>query len=79
VFVPVSLFRDSGLGSSLLAQSTYVATIASHSSFQTTATDKNNGDLRVPPTPKEVFEGVPFNCQICGHMLSRIKNRIDWR
>jgi hypothetical protein len=79
VFIPVSLFHDSGLGSSLPARSTYAATTASHSSFQTTAADKNNGDLRVPPTPKEVSEGVPFSCQICGHVLSRIEHRIHWR
>lgn len=68
-FVAVSEFHDSGLGSSL----------ASHSSFQTTADDKANGSLRVPPTPKQVSEGEPFNCPICGQFLTNIQNRVDWR
>jgi hypothetical protein len=79
VFVPVSLFQDSGLSSSPPAQSTHAATTASYSSFQSTAVDKDNEGLRVPPTPKWIFEGVPFGCQICGHILRRIKNRTDWR
>jgi len=79
IFVPVSLFHDSGLGSSLPTQSSYAATVASHSSFMSDLADNENGDLRVPPTPKEVFKNVPFTCQICGHVLSRIKNRIDWK
>ncbi|KAG4432689.1 hypothetical protein IFR05_011838 [Cadophora sp. M221] len=78
-FVAVSEFQDSGLGSSLPARSTYAATVASHSSFQTTADEKDSGSLRVPPTPKEVSDGEPFNCQICGQFLSNIRNRVDWR
>ncbi|KAL2071260.1 hypothetical protein VTL71DRAFT_12495 [Oculimacula yallundae] len=78
-FVAVSEFKDSGVGSSLPAHSTYAATVASHSSFQTTADEKNRGNLRVPPTPKEVSEGEPFQCQICGQFLRNIKNRVDWR
>ena len=78
-FVAVSEFQDSGLGSSLPARSSYAATVASHSSFQTTADDKNGGSLRVPPTPKQVSEGEPFSCQICGQFLTTIRNRVDWR
>jgi hypothetical protein len=78
-FFPVSLFHDSGLGSSLPTQSSYAASVASHSSFMSDLVENENGGLRVPSTPKEVFEKVPFTCQICGHVLSRIKNRIDWK
>jgi hypothetical protein len=76
LFIPVSMFHDSGLGTSALAESAYAQ---SHSSFRTTATESQVGTYRVPPTPKEVFESVPFNCEICGHMLKNIKNRVDWK
>lgn len=79
IFVPVSMFHDSGQGSSLPAQSSYAATVASHSSFVSSLADREYGGLRVPSTPKEVFEKVPFTCQVCGHVLSRIKNRVDWK
>jgi hypothetical protein len=79
VFKPVSLFHDSGMGTTIPANSSYAATVASHSSFVSSLADKDSGSLRVPPTPKEVSQGIPFACEICGHILSRIKNRIDWR
>jgi hypothetical protein len=79
IFVPVSMFHDSGLGSSLPAQSSYAATVAFHSSFVSSITDTENGGLRVPSTPKEVFEKVPFTCQVCDHVLNQIKNRVDWK
>jgi hypothetical protein len=79
VFVPVSMFHDSGLGSSMPAQSAYAATAASHSSFKTTMTESQSGSYRVPPTPKEVYAGESFTCEICGHFLSKIRNRIDWK
>lgn len=78
-FIPVSLFQDSGLGSSLPAQTSYAATAASHSSFVSSNAEGESGHLRVPPTPKGVFEGIPFVCEICSHELSEIKNRVDWK
>lgn len=78
-FIPVSLFQDSGLGSSLPAQTSYAATAASHSSFVSSNGEAEPGRLQVPPTPKGVFEGTPFICEICGHELSEIKNRVDWK
>lgn len=79
IFRPVSLFRDSAMGSSMPAQSSYAATIVSHSSFVSSLGDAENGRLRVPKTPREVSQGVPFDCEICGHTLSKIQNRIDWK
>ncbi|KAL3418590.1 hypothetical protein PVAG01_10306 [Phlyctema vagabunda] len=79
MFTSTSVFHDSGIGSSAPARSTYAATVVSHSSFKSTTADKENSDLRVRSTPKEVFEGIPFICQICGSTLSKIKNRVDWR
>jgi hypothetical protein len=79
VFVPVSLFQDSGLGCSVPAQTSYAATSASHTSFVSSQADEEAGRLRVPPTPKAVFKGIPFSCETCGQTLSQIKNRIDWK
>jgi hypothetical protein len=79
IFIPVSLFHDSGLGSSIPGQSAYAPTSVSHSSFRTTATESQAGSYKVPPTPKEVAAGDPFICEICGHFLKNIKNRVDWK
>lgn len=79
VFVPVSMFHDSGIGTSIRANSSYAATVASHSSFVSSLAENDCGSLRVPPTPKEVAQGIPFTCDICGHVLSRITNRVDWK
>jgi hypothetical protein len=69
IFVPVPMFHDSGLGSSLPAQSNCAISVASHLSFVSSVADKTNGGLRIPSTPKEVFERVPFACQVCGRVL----------
>jgi hypothetical protein len=79
VFVPVSLFQDSGLGTSLPAHTSYAATSASHTSFVSSQADEESRGLRVPPTPKAVSKGIPFSCEICGQTLGQIKNRIDWK
>lgn len=79
LFIPASMFQDSGLGTSVPAQSNYAVTVASHSSFVSSLGDKEKGRLQVPATPKEVFDGIPFTCEICGHILHQIKNRIDWK
>jgi hypothetical protein len=39
IFMPVSMFHDSGLGTSISAQSTYALTAVSLSSFRTSATE----------------------------------------
>lgn len=79
IFVPRSFFHDSGLGPSVPGQSTYAASVASHTSFISSLADINKGSLRVPPTPKEVELRKPFQCDICGYMLSNIKTRVDWK
>lgn len=77
--IPVSKFHDSGLGISLPAHSRYANTVASHSSFQSSVGGEKIGTSRVPPTPKEVFDGLPFTCNICWRILTEIKNRVDWK
>jgi hypothetical protein len=79
VFRPISEFHDSGLGSSKPARSRVSASLASHTSFQSSVSEKNKGRLRVPPTPAEVSSGKPFTCFICGQILMMIKNRIEWK
>lgn len=79
IFMPVSMFHDSGLGSSFPAVSAYAPTAVSHSSFRTSATESQVGSYRVPPTPKEVFDGKPFTCEICCRVLKKIKNHVDWK
>lgn len=79
VFNPVSLFRDSGLGTTVVASSKYAMSTASHTSFVSSLADVNKGSLRVPDEPAEVALGKPFTCAICGHKLYNIKTRIDWK
>jgi hypothetical protein len=76
IFQPTSIFHDSGLGSTIPANSCYAA---SASSFISKAGDADGGYFRVPPMPKEVFDGKPFECFICRHIIHHIKNRVDWK
>lgn len=78
-FRPISLFHDSGLGTSVPSRSQYAASNASHTSFLSTDTDVVKGRLRVPSTPMEVSEGIAFTCFICTQRLSGIRNRVDWK
>ncbi|MCJ1379558.1 hypothetical protein MMC17_002659 [Xylographa soralifera] len=79
IFKPLSLFHDSGLGSSVPTLPRYAVSAASHTSFISSVADDSAFALRVPPTPGEVDSGDPFKCEICGHLLSNIKNRVDWK
>ena len=76
LFYPYTTFRDSGIGTSVPAQTLYAQ---SHTSFQSNNTEGEQASLRVPATPAEVGEGKAFECFLCGHMLSKIKSRIDWK
>lgn len=75
----ISKFHDSGLGTSIPGQSHFAASVASHTSFLSSQADVENGTLRVPPTPKEVAEELPFECFICAKTLTSIRNRVDWK
>ncbi len=68
-----SIFHDSGLGTSIPAKSQYAASFASPLSQET------GGSAKVPPTPKEVFAGEPFRCQLCQNTLLAVKSRADWK
>lgn len=77
-FVPTE-FHDSGLGSSVTFGPHITRSVASQTSFLSSHSDCGTGRLRVPPTPGEVLEGVPFTCLICGHELKSITNRTEWK
>lgn len=77
-FIPTSVFHDSGFGS-MPAGSNLAPTIASHSSFKTDGSQGGKRSFRVPEAPPNAYEGVPFPCSICGHLLKNIKNRYDWK
>ena len=77
-FIPTSIFHDSGFGS-MPAGSNVAPTIASHSSFKTDGSQGGKRSFRVPEAPVDAYEGVPFPCSICGHVLKNIKNRYDWK
>ena len=75
VFHPYSTFHDSGIGTSVPAQTQYAP---SHTSFLSSiAGDKES--VRVPPLPAESGAGKPFRCFICGLLLSNISCRVDWK
>ena len=76
VFRPHSAFHDSGIGTSIPAQTQYTP---SHTSFQSSNTEGEHESLRVPATPAEVHDGIPFQCSICKSMVTNIKTRVDWK
>ena len=76
VFRPYSAFHDSGIGTSVPAQTQYAP---SHTSFQSSNAEGERNSLRVPATPVEVYERKPFQCFLCKSMLSNIKTRVDWK
>lgn len=77
-FIPTSIFHDSGFGS-MPAASNLAPTIASHSSFKTDGSRGGKTSFRVPEAPIGAYDGVPFPCSICGHVLKNIKDRYDWK
>ena len=76
IFRPYSAFHDSGIGSSMPAQTEYAP---SHTSFQSSNTEGGRESVRVPATPVEVNDGKPFQCFLCKRLLTEIKNRVDWK
>ena len=64
---------DSALGTST---STH---FDSHASFISSHADGKERSARIPPTPKEVCAGQPFQCGICGQTIHGTRNRVDWK
>jgi hypothetical protein len=79
LFMPFSLFHDSGLGLSTHASSSYAASAVSHTSFVSSLAEGEKRAWRVPPLPIAAATGKPFICNICGQTQHKIKNRVDWK
>ena len=79
LFRPPPTFHDSGLGTTISANSQRAASVASHTSFASSMENGSTTSLRVPSMPLEVTDGKSFTCFICGALQSKINNRIDWK
>ena len=79
LFTRQTLFQDSGLGTSIPALPNRAFSEASHTSFLSSLVADDGAALRVPKTPVAVSRGEWFACDICGGLLHRIRNRIDWK
>ena len=75
-FRPYTAFHDSGIGTSVPTQTKYAS---SHTSYNSSDAEKEEGCLRVPREPVEIGAGKPFRCYLCGKFLSSIRNRRDWK
>ena len=79
IFMPQTLFHDSGIDSSIATGSLKAFSAASHSSFASSLDDGEQGTYRVLKTPPEVFDDVPFECQFCRRTMRNIRNRNHWK
>ena len=75
-FKPYSAFHDSGIGTSVPTETQYAL---SHKSSNSSDTEREEGRLRVPREPVELGTGKPFQCYLCGDILSSIRNGVDWK
>lgn len=80
LFQPVSIFKDSALGSSLPAESARAPTVASHSSFVSSIDGKDNepGCFRVPTMPVTTDSEL-LTCPFCRQDISLIHSRVEWK
>jgi len=74
-----SNFRDSGFERLSSGRPGDIQPPPLQNSFQYSPSDRSPGRPRVPQTPREVLEGTPFECFICGSVLRNIKTRVDWK
>lgn len=70
---PASRFYDSGLGTSIPAQSTYAYSIASFVSSRA-----ESSHVKLPPLSEEAKRGVPFVCDACNKRV-QIRRTRDWK
>ena len=75
-FRPYSDFHDSGIGTSVPAQTQYAP---SHTSLQSSNIEGEKASLRVPKEPSEVSAGKPFQCFLCRCIVTNVRNRVDWK
>ncbi|KAL6720942.1 hypothetical protein ACLMJK_000042 [Lecanora helva] len=75
-FRPDSAFHDSGIGTSVPAQTAYAP---SHTSFQSSCSERDPKAVRVPPMPKEAITGSTFRCPFCAGTPVHVRNRVEWK
>lgn len=78
LFRPVSLFKDSALGSSLGPATEKAVSTASHSSFLSSNEGGDKFGLRVPKVPAGSDWGKPFLCPYCDKTVD-IHARVAWK
>ncbi len=76
LFRPYSEFHDSGIDTSVPAQTEYAQSITS---FQSSNSEREQMSQRVPNQPPEVSLGIPFQCFLCRCAISNVRNRVDWK
>jgi hypothetical protein len=64
-------FHDSGLGTSLGTPSSYAETVMSYRQGE-------ERGVRIPSLPDEAKEGKPFECLVCGQLVS-VRNNSAWK
>jgi hypothetical protein len=70
---PRSIFKDSGVGSSMTPRTSYAPTATS---FFSSVTDGNGP--RLPRPPQGALEGSPFICDICRKSV-RVQSKREWK
>ncbi|KAB8346037.1 hypothetical protein FH972_023089 [Carpinus fangiana] len=79
LFRPRSTFHDSALGSSVPTENPVSINDDDVASLFSVASSMTGTSARVPPTPKEVELGEPFECFICHHEIYDVHNRRQWK
>jgi len=72
----ISDFEDSALGSDIEGRRLDLTTLGSHIS---SASLDETSVARILPMPEGFARGKAFKCDYCGEIISKIRNRTDWR
>jgi hypothetical protein len=78
LFQPVSLFKDSALGSSIHTPTEREGSVASHRSLLSSVAGDSISGLRVPPIPDGRGWGESFECPYC-HEEIEMTSRVAWK
>ncbi|KAK0644629.1 hypothetical protein B0T16DRAFT_460662 [Cercophora newfieldiana] len=70
--IAASKFHDSGIGTSLPAESSYAETVMTYTAWA------GGSKIRIPPLPEAAKRGDPFDCVACGRSI-RAKNSSAWK
>lgn len=70
-----TVFHDSGLGSSALAESV----VHSDDTMTVVSRRARTSHKRLPPLPAEARLGQPFDCEVCGRTIRSIRRTREWK